>query len=164
MIFKDHSFDPRVGLAQLIFAVAYLIITFLSSLFCIYMFIQTNKPPYVQLFIGLLFLILAIKSFILYKKYNSLKGKGIKQLAELILAEGSRGISTIRVKVDIEGYGSINVQNKYAGENIANELNNYVKANNNNKIPVIVIGQDSKFPRAMIDLKIKNGHIDFDQQ
>lgn len=158
MFGSNQSFEPRVGTAQFIFGVIYTIIT-LIALCLAYYVNQEGRAPYLHLFMALLFAIMALKSFIIYKRVKTLMANGIYTEADVNAIEPVRGITTIKGSCTLESGEFILIESRLVGETVARELKAYMDAQGQTKLPALVVGANSRRPRGMFTVKCLHGHL-----
>ena len=121
MFGPNQSFEPRVGTAQLIFGVIYTIITLIALCLAYYVTLE-GRTPYLHLFMALLFAIMALKSFIIYKRVKTLMANGQYAEAEVSSVEPVRGITVIKGTCALPNGDSIEIESRLVGETAAPSL------------------------------------------
>ena len=158
MFGPNQSFEPRVGTAQLIFGVIYTIITLIALCLAYYVTLE-GRTPYLHLFMALLFAIMALKSFIIYKRVKTLIANGQYAEAEVSSVEPVRGITVIKGTCALPNGDSIEIESRLVGETAAKELKAYLAEQKQNKLPALVVGVDGPRPRGMFTVKCLHGHL-----
>lgn len=158
MFGPNQSFEPRVGTAQLIFGVIYTIITLIALCLAYYVTLE-GRTPYLHLFMALLFAIMALKSFIIYKRVKTLMANGQYAEAEVSSVEPVRGITVIKGTCALPNGDSIEIESRLVGETAAKELKAYLAEQKQNKLPALVVGVDGPRPRGMFTVKSLHGHL-----
>lgn len=158
MFGPNQSFEPRVGTAQLIFGVIYTIITLIALCLAYYVTLE-GRTPYLHLFMALLFAIMALKSFIIYKRVKTLMANGQYAEAEVSSVEPVRGITVIKGTCALPNGDSIEIESRLVGETAAKELKAYLAEQKQNKLPALVVGVDGPRPRGMFTVKCLHGHL-----
>ncbi|MDT3663532.1 MAG: hypothetical protein ROM54_08485 [Anaerobiospirillum sp.] len=158
MFGPNQSFEPRVGTAQLIFGVIYTIITLIALCLAYYVTLE-GRTPYLHLFMALLFAIMALKSFIIYKRVKTLMANGQYAEAEVSSIEPVRGITVIKGTCALPNGDSIEIESRLVGETAAKELKAYLAEQKQNKLPALVVGVDGPRPRGMFTVKCLHGHL-----
>lgn len=159
MFSRSHSFEPRVGTAQLIFGIVYTCIVITALLLALYSYSKGNTEPYMHYFMAAVFAIMAIKSFYLYHKVKTLIKHGVHTVGTLTSCDPVRGITILKAEVDVKDYGIINIETRLAGETVAHEIKRYLSEHHTDKVPVMVVG-NAKRPRGMIMIRTKAGRLD----
>ncbi len=155
---KNHSFEPRVGKAQLFFGICYALIVIISLVLALYVKTSLNQEPYMQYFMAALFTLLAAKSFYLYKKVKTLIATGTRAEAEFLSCQSVRGITVVRARVEIPDYGPIEFEQRLAGVHLADEINRYLKEQQQTKLPCLIIA-GGRHPRAMLTIATDHGRL-----
>ena len=158
MFGPNQSFEPRVGTAQLIFGVIYTIITLIALCLAYYVTLE-GRTPYLHLFMALLFAIMALKSFIIYKRVKTLMANGQYAEAEVSSVEPVRGITVIKGTCALPTGDSIEIESRLVGETAAKELKAYLAEQKQSKLPALVVGVDGPRPRGMFTVKCLHGHL-----
>lgn len=158
MFGPNQSFEPRVGTAQLIFGVIYTIITLIALCLAYYVTLE-GRTPYLHLFMALLFAIMALKSFIIYKRVKTLMANGQYAEAEVSSVEPVRGITVIKGTCALPNGDSIEIESRLVGETAAKELKAYLAEQKQSKLPALVVGVDGPRPRGMFTVKCLHGHL-----
>ena len=158
MLGPNQSFEPRVGTAQLIFGVIYTIITLIALCLAFYVS-QEGRTPYLHLFMALLFGIMALKSFIIYKRVKTLMANGQYAEAEVTSIEPVRGITVIKGTCALPNGETIEIESRLVGETAAKELKAYLAEQKQSKLPALVVGVDGPRPRGMFTVKCLHGHL-----
>lgn len=158
MFGPNQSFEPRVGTAQLIFGVIYTIITLIALCLAYYVTLE-GRTPYLHLFMALLFAIMALKSFIIYKRVKTLMANGQYAEAEVSSVEPVRGITVIKGTCALPNGDRIEIESRLVGETAAKELKAYLAEQKQSKLPALVVGVDGPRPRGMFTVKCLHGHL-----
>ena len=158
MFGPNQSFEPRVGTAQMIFGVIYTIITLIALCLAYYVTLE-GRTPYLHLFMALLFAIMALKSFIIYKRVKTLMANGQYAEAEVSSVEPVRGITVIKGTCALPNGDSIEIESRLVGETAAKELKAYLAEQKQSKLPALVVGVDGPRPRGMFTVKCLHGHL-----
>lgn len=158
MFGPNQSFEPRVGTAQLIFGVIYTIITLIALSLAYYVILE-GRTPYLHLFMALLFAIMALKSFIIYKRVKTLMANGQYAEAEVSSIEPVRGITVIKGTCALPNGDRIEIESRLVGETAAKELKAYLAEQKQSKLPALVVGVDGPRPRGMFTVKSLHGHL-----
>lgn len=155
---SSQSFEPRVGTAQFVFGVIYVLITLIALSLAFYVRSE-GQNGYLQMFMAVLFAIMAVKSFFISSRIKSLLNNGTYIEAEVDSCEPVRGITVIKGVIDVPEFGLIHIESRLVGETPAHEINRYMKEHNQNKLPALIVGVKSNRPRGMFTVKCKNGHL-----
>ena len=155
---SSQSFEPRVGTAQFVFGVIYVLITLIALSLAFYVRSE-GQDGYLQMFMAVLFAIMAVKSFFISSRIKSLLNNGTYIEAEVDSCEPVRGITVIKGVIDVPEFGLIHIESRLVGEAPAHEINRYMKEHNQNKLPALIVGVKSNRPRGMFTVKCKNGHL-----
>ena len=155
---SSQSFEPRVGTAQFVFGVIYVLITLIALSLAFYVRSE-GQDGYLQMFMAVLFAIMAVKSFFISSRIKSLLNNGTYIEAEVDSCEPVRGITVIKGVIDVPEFGLIHIESRLVGETPAHEINHYMKEHNQNKLPALIVGVKSNRPRGMFTVKCKNGHL-----
>ena len=155
---SSQSFEPRVGTAQLIFGVIYSLITLIALSLAFYV-VSDGGEATLHYFMAALFAIMAIKSFIIYKRFDSLIRTGVYYEAEVTSCEPIRGITVIRGTCDVPNYGEITIEARLVGEHVSTEIKAYLAEHKQHKLPALLVGVNTKRPRGMFTVKSRNGHL-----
>ena len=155
---SSQSFEPRVGTAQFVFGVIYVLITLIALSLAFYVRSE-GQDGYLQMFMAVLFAIMAVKSFFIASRIKSLLNNGTYIEAEVDSCEPVRGITVIKGVIDVPEFGLIHIESRLVGETPAHEINRYMKEHNQNKLPALIVGVKSNRPRGMFTVKCKNGHL-----
>lgn len=155
---SSQSFEPRVGTAQFVFGVIYVLITLIALSLAFYVRSE-GQDGYLQMFMAVLFAIMAVKSFFIASRIKSLLNNGTYIEAEVDSCEPVRGITVIKGVIDVPEFGLIHIESRLVGEAPAHEINRYMKEHNQNKLPALIVGVNSNRPRGMFTVKCKNGHL-----
>lgn len=155
---SSQSFEPRVGTAQFVFGVIYVLITLIALSLAFYVRSE-GQDGYLQMFMAVLFAIMAVKSFFIASRIKSLLNNGTYIEAEVDSCEPVRGITVIKGVIDVPEFGLIHIESRLVGEAPAHEINRYMKEHNQNKLPALIVGVKSNRPRGMFTVKCKNGHL-----
>lgn len=158
MFGSNQSFEPRVGTAQLIFGVIYTIITLIALCLAYYVSLD-GRAPYLHLFMAALFALMALKSFIICKRVKNLMAHGVYTEAEVDAIEPVRGITTIKGRCTLPSGEIIAIESRLVGETVAKELQSFLAAQGQTKLPALVVGVGSKRPRGMFTVKCLHGHL-----
>ena len=158
MFGPNQSFEPRVGTAQMIFGVIYTIITLIALCLAYYVTLE-GRTPYLHLFMALLFAIMALKSFIIYKRVKTLMANGQYAEAEVSSIEPVRGITVIKGTCALPNGDRIEIESRLVGETAAKELKAYLAEQKQSKLPALVVGVDGPRPRGMFTVKCLHGHL-----
>lgn len=158
MFGSNQSFEPRVGTAQLIFGVIYTIITLIALCLAYYVSLD-GRAPYLHLFMAALFALMALKSFIICKRVKNLMAHGVYTEAEVDAIEPIRGITTIKGRCTLPSGEIIAIESRLVGETVAKELQSFLAAQGQTKLPALVVGVGSKRPRGMFTVKCLHGHL-----
>lgn len=155
---SSQSFEPRVGTAQFVFGVIYVLITLIALSLAFYVRSE-GQDGYLQMFMAVLFAIMAVKSFFIASRIKSLLNNGTYIEAEVDSCEPVRGITVIKGVIDVPEFGLIHIESRLVGEAPAHEINRYMKEHNQNKLPALIVGVKINRPRGMFTVKCKNGHL-----
>ncbi|SPT71487.1 Uncharacterised protein [Anaerobiospirillum thomasii] len=158
MLTKDHSFEPRIGTAQLVFGIIYVLISATALTLALYVQSEGGDPK-IQYFMLTLFLVLAAKSFFIYFGIKKMLKYGTRVTARLVSCEGVRGITIMKAVYDVEGYGPIEIQTRLAGETASHEIKRYLK-DRPQLVPALIVDAKGKHPRGMILVRTIGGHLD----
>ncbi len=156
---RNHSFEPRVGKAQLVFGICYGLITLIALVLALYVMIERGEKPYMQWFMAFLFGLLTLKSLYLHRRVKKLIAQGSRAEAELLSCEGVRGITIIRARVEVPGYGPIEFEQRLAGMRVADEIRRFLDEQQQHTLPCLIIGGQSRHPRAMLTVETEHGHL-----
>ncbi|MBO5565665.1 MAG: hypothetical protein J5934_00395 [Succinivibrio sp.] len=160
-IARAQSFEPRVGTAQLIFGIIYAFVTGIAVMIGYYVWKENPEQiPWMQIFFIALFGIMSTKSFFLYSHSKILLMNGVHTVGDVCDIEYVRGITYVRGYVNVEGVGEMAIENRYAGEGVMHDLKHFLEKENTKKLPCLVVGKDSKRPRAMFLIKTYAGKLD----
>lgn len=154
----NQSFEPRIGTAQMVFGVIYLLITLIALSLAFYAR-QEGDNGYFQLSMAALFAIMAIKSFFISARVKRLLREGIYFEADVESCEPVRGITTIKGTCDIPDYGQIHIESRLVGETIGHELKAYMAEHKQHRLPALVVGANGRYPRGMFTVKGNHGHL-----
>lgn len=155
---SSQSFEPRVGTAQFIFGIIYVLITLIALSLAFYVRTQ-GQDGYLQFFMALLFGIMALKSFIISRRIKTLIDTGSYCEAEVDSCEAVRGITVIKGIIDVPEFGLIYIESRLVGEAPAHEIKRYLQEHQQTKLPALIVGLKSKKPRGMFTIKCRNGHL-----
>lgn len=155
---SSQSFEPRVGTAQFVFGVIYVLITLIALSLAFYVR-STGQNGYLQMFMAVLFAIMAVKSFYIARRIKSLLSNGSYCEAEVDSCEPVRGITVIKGVIDVPEFGLIHIESRLVGEAPAHEIKRYMQEHNQNKLPALIVGASTNRPRGMFTVKCKNGHL-----
>lgn len=155
---SSQSFEPRVGTAQFIFGIIYVLITLIALSLAFYVR-STGQDGYLQMFMAVLFAIMAIKSFYIARRIKSLLSLGTYIEAEVDSCEPIRGITVIKGVIDVPQFGLIHIESRLVGEAPAHEIKRYLQEHNQTKLPALIVGIKTNKPRGMFTIKCKNGHL-----
>lgn len=156
----NHSFEPRIGKAQLFFGICYSVIVIIALMLAVYVkMTYPDQEPYMQYFMAVLFALLAAKSFFLYRRIKNLIARGTRAQATLLSCEAVRGITVVRAELEVPNYGRIEFEQRLAGTRVAGEINRYLTEHKQQKLPALIIAGDSRHPRAMLTVSSKGGHL-----
>ncbi len=156
---KQHSFEPRVGKAQLFFGICYSLIVLISLMLALYVKLNEQGEPYMQYFMAVLFALLALKSFYLYQRVKKLIAAGQPAQAEFLSCESVRGITVVRARTEVAGYGPIEFEQRLAGVRLADEIKRVLAERKQDKLPCLIIGGNSRHPRAMLTIATDHGRL-----
>ncbi|MBU3827265.1 MAG: hypothetical protein IAA31_07225 [Candidatus Anaerobiospirillum merdipullorum] len=157
---KLHSFEPRVGKAQLFFGVCYSLIVIISLVLALYVKLNDlGGEPYMQYFMAALFGLLALKSFYLYRRVQRLITEGVRTQADFVSCESVRGITIVRARTEVEGYGPIEFEQRLAGVRLADEIKRVLAERKQDKLPCLLIDAHSRHPRAMLTIATDHGRL-----
>lgn len=154
----QQSFEPRVGTAQIVFGVIYVFITLIALVMAYYARLEGNEG-YLQLFMALLFAIMAFKSFFIAARIKRLLREGVYFEAQVESCEPVRGITVIKGVCEIPDYGPIHIESRLVGESIGRELKAFMAEHKQFKLPALVVGVKSKYPRGMFTVRGDHGHL-----
>ena len=108
---------------------------------------------------ALLFAIMALKSFIIYKRVKTLMANGQYAEAEVSSIEPVRGITVIKGTCALPNGDRIEIESRLVGETAAKELKAYLAEQKQSKLPALVVGVDGPRPRGMFTVKCLHGHL-----
>ena len=155
---SSQSFEPRVGTAQFIFGVIYVLITLISLSLAFYVRSQ-GQDGYLQLFMSGLFAIMAFKSFFISRRIKNLLNNGTYCEATVESCEPVRGITVIKGTIDVPEFGIIHIESRLVGEAPAHEINRFLQDKKQTMLPALIVGANTGRPRGMFTIKCKNGHF-----
>lgn len=158
-----NSFEPRIGIVQLVFGIIYAFVTGIAIVLAYYVWdtsVQAGTPqqPWMQYFFIVLFAVMAAKSFFMYARIKILLNNGIHTVGTVDSIEPVRGITIVRGRIDVKDYGEIEIESRYAGESVAHELKHFLEDEHTSKLPALVV--QGKSPRGMFVIKTYAGHLD----
>ncbi|MBO8415520.1 MAG: hypothetical protein IAB19_03950 [Proteobacteria bacterium] len=156
---RNHSFEPRTGKAQFFFGICYGLIALIAVVMAVYVKVEMGTEPYMQYFMAALFGLLTVKSFYLYSRVKKLIAQGTRQTAKMLSCESVRGITVVRARTEIEGYGPIEFEQRLAGVRLADEIKRVMAENKQSTLPCIVIAGQSRHPRAMLTIATDHGRL-----
>ena len=111
---SSQSFEPRVGTAQFVFGVIYVLITLIALSLAFYVRSE-GQDGYLQMFMAVLFAIMAVKSFFIASRIKSLLNNGTYIEAEVDSCEPVRGITVIKGVIDVPEFGLIHIESRLVG-------------------------------------------------
>lgn len=155
---SSQSFEPRVGTAQFIFGVIYVLITLISISLAFYVRSQ-GQDGYLQLFMSGLFAIMAFKSFFISRRIRNLLNNGTYCEATVESCEPVRGITVIKGTIDVPEFGIIHIESRLVGEAPAHEINRFLQDKKQTMLPALIVGANTGRPRGMFTIKCQNGHF-----
>lgn len=156
---SNQTFEPRVGTAQLVFGIIYVLITLIALVLALYVKQTEGSDPWLHYFMAALFGIMAIKSFIIHARIKKLLQNGVYYEAQVDSCEPVRGITIIKGVCDVKDYGLIHIESRLVGESVAHEINRYMQEHKQNTLPALVVGIESGRPRGMFTVKGLHGHL-----
>ncbi len=164
---RATSFEPRVGIAQMVFGIIY---AFLTGIFCVlaYKVWQAdlergvNEIPALQIVFVALFGFLAAKSFFIYARIRVLYETGEHTVGRVESIVPQRGITIVTGTIDINDRECITVESRFAGEAVAHELQRFLDDHKTKYLPALVVDKKGKHPRGMFVVKTYAGHLDKD--
>lgn len=160
MMFRNNqTFEPRIGVAQLVFGVIYTFITLIALCLAYYVYESEQRDPYLHLFMALLFAVMAAKSFIIYKRVQKLLKEGVYFEAKVVSIEAVRGLTLVKGTCDIPDYGLIEIESRLVGETVCHELKRLLDEKKQKMLPALVVGVNTSHPRGMITIKCQHGHL-----
>lgn len=154
----QQSFEPRVGTAQLVFGVIYTFIMLIALCMAFYA-MQEGRDYYLSLFMGVLFALLAAKSFFISARVKKLVREGVYMEAQVDSCEPVRGITVIKGVCDVPNYGLIHIETRLVGESICHEIKTFMADHKQFKLPALVVGANTNRPRGMFTVKGDHGHL-----
>ena len=154
----QQSFEPRVGTAQLVFGVIYTFIMLIALCMAFYA-MQEGRDYYLSLFMGVLFALLAAKSFFISARVKKLVREGVYMEAQVDSCEPVRGITVIKGVCDVPNYGLIHIETRLVGESICHEIKTFMADHQQFKLPALVVGANTNHPRGMFTVKGDHGHL-----
>lgn len=159
MFRNNQTFEPRIGVAQLVFGVIYTFITLIALCLAYYVYESEQRDPYLHLFMALLFAVMAAKSFIIYKRVQKLLKEGVYFEAKVVSIEAVRGLTLVKGTCDIPDYGLIEIESRLVGETVCHELKRLLDEKKQKMLPALVVGVNTSHPRGMITIKCQHGHL-----
>lgn len=154
----QQSFEPRIGTAQTIFGVIYVFITLIALVMAFYAR-QDGDNGYLQICMAVLFAIMAGKSFFIAARVKRLLREGVYFEAQVDSCEMVRGITVIKGVCDVPNYGLIHIESRLVGENVGRELKAFMADHKQFKLPALVVGANSRYPRGMFTVRGDHGHL-----
>ena len=158
MFSRSHSFEPRIGKVQKVFGICYVILALTGIALAFYAKSQ-GAEPYLQYFMTVLFIVMAIKSFYISRRVNNLIKNGKPTFATIIEISPVRGITIIKANIEVENYGTITIEHRLAGMQVAEEIQNWCE-NHEYKVKALVVGANTKHPRGMLTMRTIRGKLD----
>lgn len=161
-IIRHNSFEPRFGIAQLVFGIIYAFIAGIGLVLAIYTFSVSNyEHPWTQYFFVLLFSVLAVKSFFMYAKTRILYIKGQHTVAKVTSITAEKGLTIVQghISSDLKDDPQFDFESRYAGMSVARELERFLDEQHSSFLPALLVGpKDHR--RAMFLIKTHAGHLD----
>ncbi|MBQ4246008.1 MAG: hypothetical protein IJ671_08820 [Succinivibrio sp.] len=156
--YRKNSFEPRVGIVQLIFGIIYCFVT-MAGIILYFKVIELGDRGYMQLFFVVLFAILAFKSFLIFSRNAISKKNGIKVTATVDNVTPTHGITIVEGQLHMPDGTLLPIESRFAGENFGHELKRYLNENNNKDLPALLVNQNSSHPKGMFLVKSFAGHL-----
>lgn len=162
-IIRRNSFEPRFGVAQMVFGIIYAFIAGIGLVLAVYTFTASgHEHPWTQYFFVLLFCVLAGKSFFMYAKTRILYTGGKHTVARVTSVTAEKGLTIVQGAVRASDDGpEFEFESRYAGMNVARELERFMDEQHSRFLPALIVGQNDH-PRAMFLIKTRAGHLDND--
>ena len=160
--YRKNSFEPRVGIVQLIFGIIYCFVT-MAGIILYFKVIELGDRGYMQLFFVVLFAILAFKSFLIFSRNAISKKNGIKVTATVDNVTPTHGITIVEGMLNMPDGTTLPIESRFAGESVGHELKRFLEDNKTKKLPALLVNKDSKHPRGQFLVKVKLGHLDQSQ-
>ncbi len=158
---RRNSFEPRFGVAQLVFGIIYGFIAGIGLVLAIYTWTASgHQHPWTQYFFVLLFAVLAGKSFFMYAKTRILYAQGRHTVGKVYDIVAEKGLTYVRGTIELpENKGSLAFESRYAGMSVARELQRFLDEQHSSFLPALLVGEKD-FPRGMFLIKTHAGHLD----
>ncbi len=157
---KATSFEPRVGIAQLVFGLVYAFVTGVAIIIAFRVLEATGEQPYLQYVFVLLFSCLTIKSFFIYARTKILYNNGVHTVATVESIEAVRGITTVKGFIKLKKGGELLIESRFAGEQVSFELKRFLQEQKTKNLPALVVDENGPHPRGMFVIKTYAGHLD----
>ena len=158
---RRNSFEPRFGIAQLIFGIIYGFIAGIGLVLAIYTWTQSgHQHPWTQYFFVLLFGVLAAKSFFMYAKTRILYSKGTHTVGKVEEIIADKGLTYVRGFIELpQSKEPLHFESRYAGMSIEKELHRFLDEQHSQFLPALLVDED-KNPKGMFLIKTHAGHLD----
>ncbi len=158
---RAQSFEPRIGVAQLVFGLIYAFITGIAVVLAFKVYEASGgQQPWMQYFFILLFAVMAIKSFFIYAHSKILYSTGIHTVATVEDIDPNHGITIIRGAIKLDDGRELSIESRFAGESVAHEIRHFLDEQKTKKLPALVVDSKGKRPRGMFVIHTYAGHLD----
>lgn len=161
-LIRRQSFEPRYGIAQLVFGVIYAFVAASGAVMSWYILQNTGNHPLMQYFFTVLFGILAAKSFYIFFHSRKLRATAENTCATVEEITGSHGITIVRGSIELNEKVSLLFESKYAGEILARELNRFLKQQKITLLPALLVDKNGRQPKGMFLITTSAGHLEQD--
>ena len=158
---KAQTFEPRVGIAQLVFGLIYAFITGIAVVLAFKVYEASGgQQPYLQYLFVVLFAIMAGKSFYIYARTKILYSTGTHTTGTVESIEPSHGITLVKGCIKLKDGRELYIESRYAGESVAHEIRHFLDEQKTKKLPALVVEENGKHPRGMFVIHTYAGHLD----
>ena len=165
---RAQTFEPRTGLAQLIFGIIYVFITLiaLTLAYRVYEAGGREQQPWLQYFFALLFAIMAVKSFIIWARARSRSGAGRRTVGTVEEISADHGITRVKGVIPLRDAdrGELHIESRFAGETLSREIRAFLDERGTRSLPALVVGENTRRPRGMFLIRTRRGRLDRDSQ
>ncbi|MDO5351828.1 MAG: hypothetical protein Q4E81_03255 [Succinatimonas sp.] len=158
---RAQSFEPRVGVAQLIFGLIYAFITGIAIVLAFKVYEASGgQQPWLQYFFVILFAIMAVKSFFIYAHTKILYSTGMHTVGVVESIDPNHGITIVRGSIKLDDGRELSIESRFAGESVAHEIRHFLDEQKTKKLPALVVDIKGKRPRGMFVIHTYAGHLD----